>query len=308
MIKKPETRKALVIGCAMQMFQQLSGINTVMYYSASIVQMGGVRSRTMAIWMAAVTSGFNFFCTFIGIYLVERVGRRKVLLGSTLGVVLSLLVLGIGFTMISVDSPVHEFDEMQYDGGKFADLAILDPCRGLGCDACSYQESCGFCYDPSSPSSNGSCVSTYSAVVNGHHVESNQWANYGRCARKDFSSPLTSETIQLAEPSTQFDYGYCITKYSWIPILAMAIYLCCFSVGAFFLYAAISAIGMILFYLIVPETKGISIEDIEILLRGSWIYNEKKAKKVVKARNSKVHPVDIVINTVAEEAEKTTRF
>ncbi|VDP18432.1 unnamed protein product [Soboliphyme baturini] len=85
MIKTHSTRKALVIGCMLQMFQQLCGINTVMYYSASIIQSGGIRSRTMSIWMTSVTSGVNFFCTFIGIYLIERLGRRRLILYSTIG-------------------------------------------------------------------------------------------------------------------------------------------------------------------------------------------------------------------------------
>ena len=67
----------MLIGCALQLFQQLAGINTVMYYSATIVEMSGVSSSSGAIWVAALTAGVNFGCTFIGMYLVDKKGRKR---------------------------------------------------------------------------------------------------------------------------------------------------------------------------------------------------------------------------------------
>uniref|UniRef100_A0A672QF62 Proton myo-inositol cotransporter n=1 Tax=Sinocyclocheilus grahami TaxID=75366 RepID=A0A672QF62_SINGR len=78
-------RRALIVGCGLQMFQQLSGINTVMYYSATILQMSGVQDDQMAIWLASATAFTNFLFTLVGVWLVERVGRRKLSLASILG-------------------------------------------------------------------------------------------------------------------------------------------------------------------------------------------------------------------------------
>lgn len=55
------------------------------YYSATIVQMAGVRDDKQAIWLAAATSATNFVFTLLGVWLVEKVGRRKLTLGSLLG-------------------------------------------------------------------------------------------------------------------------------------------------------------------------------------------------------------------------------
>lgn len=55
------------------------------YYSATILQMAGVRDIKRAIWLSSATSATNFVFTMFGVWLVERVGRRKLTLGSLLG-------------------------------------------------------------------------------------------------------------------------------------------------------------------------------------------------------------------------------
>ena len=56
-----------------------------MYYSAKIISLAGITDDSQAIWMSAGVASVNFLCTFIGIFLVERIGRRKLLLGCMIG-------------------------------------------------------------------------------------------------------------------------------------------------------------------------------------------------------------------------------
>lgn len=84
-MKTPHVRKALIVGCALQLFQQVSGINTVMYYSATIFRLSGIKDKSLDIWLSAVTASMNFLFTFIGLYLVEKIGRRTLTLASLLG-------------------------------------------------------------------------------------------------------------------------------------------------------------------------------------------------------------------------------
>lgn len=55
------------------------------YYSATILQMAGIRDDKQAIWLTAATSGSNFVFTLLGVWLVDRLGRRKLTLASLLG-------------------------------------------------------------------------------------------------------------------------------------------------------------------------------------------------------------------------------
>lgn len=104
------------------MFQQIAGINTVMYYSATIIQMAGFYDTAKAIWLSALVASVNFVCTFLGIYLVEKVGRRRLTLGSLLGVVLSLAFLAVGFMI--VDSNAYAVTESYHDKNDLCHSAL----------------------------------------------------------------------------------------------------------------------------------------------------------------------------------------
>ena len=102
MMSNPQARLALIMGCLLQAIQQFAGINTVMYYSASIMAMTGLPDTT-SIWMAAVTSSFNFLFTILGIYLVTKCSRRFLLFTSISVVIMSLLAVSGSFYYISFD-------------------------------------------------------------------------------------------------------------------------------------------------------------------------------------------------------------
>ena len=55
------------------------------YYSATIIKMAGIEDTSTAIWLAALTAFVNFAFTFVGLFLVDRIGRRPLTLGSLTG-------------------------------------------------------------------------------------------------------------------------------------------------------------------------------------------------------------------------------
>lgn len=81
LLEDPRIRRALVLGCGLQMLQQLSGINTVMYYSATIFKMAGF-TMNAAIWLAALTAASQSVGVCFGLYFIEVCGRRMLVLSS----------------------------------------------------------------------------------------------------------------------------------------------------------------------------------------------------------------------------------
>lgn len=75
------------------------------YYSASIIAMAGISDDQTAIWLSAVTAFFNFVFTFVGLWMVERLGRRPLVLGSLFGVAAALMSLGLSFNLTYLKSP-----------------------------------------------------------------------------------------------------------------------------------------------------------------------------------------------------------
>lgn len=95
----PSLRRAMMVGVGLQVLQQVCGINTVMYYSSTILQDAGFGDGSIAsaIYASMVVAFANMSMSLIAVAFIDKVGRRILLLGSLYGVVASLLLLGFSF-------------------------------------------------------------------------------------------------------------------------------------------------------------------------------------------------------------------
>jgi len=82
---------------SLQLFQQFCGINTAMYYSPTILKMAGFKNNSEAIWFADGVAFTNAIFTVLALYLIDRIGRRKLLINTMFGMVLGLVALGMSF-------------------------------------------------------------------------------------------------------------------------------------------------------------------------------------------------------------------
>jgi len=97
-ILRPGLRRALGIALFLAIMQQWSGVNTVLFYGALILkeQVGG-QSDTAAIGASVLIGLINFVATIAAIALIDRLGRKALLIASALGMAVCLLGLAAAF-------------------------------------------------------------------------------------------------------------------------------------------------------------------------------------------------------------------
>jgi SP family galactose:H+ symporter-like MFS transporter len=87
----------LIVGLGLAIFQQITGVNTIIYYAPTIFQFAGLSSDTAAIAATTGVGAANLIVTAIAVVLVDKVGRRPLLMVGIAGMVVSLIILGSGF-------------------------------------------------------------------------------------------------------------------------------------------------------------------------------------------------------------------
>jgi sugar porter (SP) family MFS transporter len=93
-------RPALLVACGLAVFQQLIGINTIIYYAPTTLTNVGYSDQS-AIYANIVIGVLNVAMTIVAIRLVDRVGRKPLLLAGLAGMVTSLAVLGLSLSIMS---------------------------------------------------------------------------------------------------------------------------------------------------------------------------------------------------------------
>ncbi|CAJ0565449.1 unnamed protein product, partial [Mesorhabditis spiculigera] len=285
-------RKALLVGCVLQGFQQLSGINTIMYYTGKIIQSAGVSSKHATIWISAAISAVNFLCTFLPLYMVDRCGRRVLLIASVLGVGATLLAMGGAFLAINRES------DLVINNYTASPVNHIAHCKAYSnCDYCVTDERCGFCKAKAADA--GYCV-PFSMDTDD----------------RSLTGPCINGTEHGRGQAYQWSPSFCRSGLTMLPIGLMILYLGFFSIGfaplpwvlnaefyplwarstcvamataanwafnllisltflslsqaltkygTFWLYGGVTAIALIFVVIAVPETKNCSIEEVERL-------------------------------------------
>jgi sugar porter (SP) family MFS transporter len=95
-------RRPLMIGVWLAIFQQITGINAIIYYADQIFAAAGFASQaaqtTVTTW---AVGGVNVLATLIAIAFIDGAGRRTLLLSGLIGMGLSLVVVGAAFRFIA---------------------------------------------------------------------------------------------------------------------------------------------------------------------------------------------------------------
>ncbi|KDP27565.1 hypothetical protein JCGZ_20028 [Jatropha curcas] len=224
----PAVRWILIAAIGIHFFEHAVGIEAVILYGPRIFKKAGITDKEKLL-LATVGIGLTkFLCILTATFLLDRVGRRRLLLSSTAGIIGSLTLLGSFLTIVEY-----------HNGGKLMWALSL------------------------------SIVSTYMFVA---------FFNIGL-------APVTwvysSEIFPLKLRAQGYSIGVAVNRLmnATISMSFISLYKAITIGGTFFLFAGVAVLGWFFFYFLFPETKGRSLEEMELLF-----------SKGVRGRNLQLQP------------------
>jgi len=110
--RAPAVRNALVLGFSLAVLQQVTGINTVIYYGPHIFQFAGIASNVAAILATTLVGIVNVLLTLVAIFFVDRLGRKPLLYAGITGMFVALVALAFAFAQANL-------------GGSLAGIALV---------------------------------------------------------------------------------------------------------------------------------------------------------------------------------------
>lgn len=103
----PWVRRIVFLGIGIAIVQQITGVNSIMYYGTEILKNAGF--ATKAALIGNIANGLiSVLATFVGIWLLGKVGRRPMLMCGQIGTTTALLLIGI-FSLVLKGSPALPF-------------------------------------------------------------------------------------------------------------------------------------------------------------------------------------------------------
>lgn len=101
---KPGLRIAMIVGIVLALFSQITGINAIIYYAPEIFKSVGFGAES-ALLQTVILGLVNTAFTFVAIWLVDKLGRKTLLLWGVAGMTISLLAIGFCYYLNITQGP-----------------------------------------------------------------------------------------------------------------------------------------------------------------------------------------------------------
>jgi MFS family permease len=259
---KRSLRFILVVGLIVGVLQQITGINTVYFYATSIFKQTGIGTDA-AFSSGVLLSTISVIFTFFAIYLIDRMGRRPLLLIGTAGIAISLLVCAYGFNQAT-----YKLSQEKINQFEFSESQKLSPFADQ-----LYDNDIDFKNDIKSAlgnkvySKNDGAILEAATAINANLI---LIGILGFIACFAFSlGPVMWVLLSELYPLKYRGLAICVIAFvnSLISSLVQLIFPWELSnLGnalTFFIFGAIALVGFFILLKILPETKGKSLEELE---------------------------------------------
>lgn len=97
-------RPALIIGIILALFSQITGINAIIYYAPEIFKSVGFGAES-ALFQTVLIGAINTIFTFVALWLIDKAGRKQLLIWGLIGMVICLLAVGLCFQYNLTNGP-----------------------------------------------------------------------------------------------------------------------------------------------------------------------------------------------------------
>src|ERR1700677_4108968 len=95
-VLSPAVRHVMIIGVTLAVFQQITGINTIIYYAPTLLKSAGLGSSAALLTNVGI-GAVNVGMTIVAIRLLDRTGRRPLLIGGTIGMAVGMFATAFSF-------------------------------------------------------------------------------------------------------------------------------------------------------------------------------------------------------------------
>ncbi|CAD6260310.1 unnamed protein product [Miscanthus lutarioriparius] len=282
-------RRGLLAGVIVQVAQQFVGINTVMYYSPTIVQLAGYASNNTAMALSLITSGLNAIGSIVSMFFVDRAGRRRLMLISLVGIVVWLAVLGGTFLGAAHHAPPVSDVETRLLANQTQTCPEFNPNVRWSCMNCLKAAStCGFCAHQGDKLLPGACLALNDESRHACRADHREFYtegcpnNFGWLALIGLGAYIVSYspgmgTVPWIVNSEIYPLrfrGICggiAAVANWVSNLIvtqtfLSLTKALGTSATFFLFCCVSFLALIIVFLTVPETKGLQFEEVERML------------------------------------------
>ncbi len=259
---QPALRFVLFVGLAVGILQQVTGINAVFFYVNSIFEQTGIGTNA-AFAQSVVVGIINIVFTLLVMTLIDRMGRRPLLLIGIAGVAISLLITAYGFQQATYELSIEKIETLEnLDTQALKKMANIQYDDDL-----SFKNALKATIGISAFKQNETVLIQAAANINSYLI---LFGILGFVASFAFSlGPvmwvMLSELFPNKIRALAIGFiGFINSFSSWVVQQIFPWELSNLGTATtFFIYAMLAVIGFFLFFKILPETKGKTLEELE---------------------------------------------